>query len=93
MQYTPPWKRIFRTSTSTSYCSIIIIKKEIAIIGDSIIKHVNGPEVSRVKLVKTRSKPSATTEDLIDYIKLTACNKATFINTRRSGIPNKLNTL
>ena len=50
-------------------------KRETAIIVDSIIKHVNGREVSRVKSVKTRSHPAATTEDLIDYTKPIARKK------------------
>ena len=41
-------------------------KKDIVIIGDSMIKYVNGREISRSSSVKIRSHPGATTEGLID---------------------------
>ena len=43
-------------------------KKDIVIIGDSMIKYVNGWEISRSSSVKIRSHPGATTKDLIDYV-------------------------
>ena len=45
------------------------VKKNIVIIGDSIIKNVNGRDVSRGDSVKIRPHPGASTEDLIDHIK------------------------
>ena len=36
------------------------------IIGDSMLKHVNGREVSRRDSVKIRCHPCATTDDIID---------------------------
>ena len=42
--------------------------KDIVIIGDSMIKYVNGQEIS----VKIRSCPGATTKDPIDYVRPTA---------------------
>ena len=50
-------------------------KKDIVIIGDSIIKYVNSREISRSSSVKIRSHPGATTEDLIDYVRPTARKK------------------
>ena len=47
-------------------------KKEIIIIGDSMIKHVNGREVSRDNSVKIRCHLGATTDDIIDYVRPTA---------------------
>ena len=44
-------------------------KKEVVIIGDSIIKDINGRGLSKDKNVKVRSHPGATTLDLIDYVK------------------------
>ena len=41
-------------------------KKEVFIVGDSMIKYVNGREVSRNNPVKVRSHPGATTNDFID---------------------------
>ena len=48
-------------------------KKDIVIIGDSMIKYVNGREIS--SSVKIRSHPGATTEDLIDYVRPTTARK------------------
>ena len=45
------------------------VKKNIVVIGNSLIKNVNGRDVSRGDSVKIRPHPGATTEDLIDYIK------------------------
>ena len=44
-------------------------KKNIVVIGDSIIKNVNGRDVSRGDSVKIRPHPGASTEDLFDHIK------------------------
>ena len=45
------------------------VKKNIVVIGNSIIKNVNGRDVSRGDSVKIRPHPGASTEDLIDHIK------------------------
>ena len=50
-------------------------KKDIVVIGDSIIKYVNGREIPRSSSVKTRSHPGATTEDLINYVRAIAQKK------------------
>ena len=47
-------------------------RKEIKIVGDSMIKLVNGREVSRDDSVKIRCHPGATTYDIIDYVRPTA---------------------
>ena len=48
-----------------------MVKKEVSIIGDSMIKYVNGREVSRNDSVKVRSHPGATTDHFIDYVQPT----------------------
>ena len=70
-------------------------KKEIIIVGDSMIKHVNGREVSRDNSVKIRCHPGATTDDIIDYVRLTARQKPgmIIIHTGTNDIQNKVNTL
>ena len=45
------------------------VKKNIVVIGDSLIKNVNGRDVSRGNSVKIRPHPGTSTEDLIDHIK------------------------
>ena len=55
------------------------VREEIVIIGDSIIKHVNGREISQVNLVKTRCHPEATTEELPDCINPTTRKKTDMV--------------
>ena len=50
-------------------------KKDIVIIGVSMIKYINAREISRSSLVKIRSHLGATIEDLIDYVGPTARKK------------------
>ena len=45
------------------------VKKNIVVVGDSIIKNVNGRDVSRGDSVKIRPHPWASAEDLNDHIK------------------------
>ena len=45
------------------------------IVGDSMIKHLNGREFSRDDSVKIRCHPGATTDDIIDYVRPTARKK------------------
>ena len=45
------------------------------ILGDSVIKHVNGRNASDSMNVKIRSHPGATTEGLVDYVKPKARKK------------------
>ena len=70
-------------------------KKEIIIVGDSMIKHVNGREVSRDYSAKIRCHPGATTDDNIDYVRPTARKKPDMIiiHTGTNDIQNKVNTL
>ena len=51
------------------------VKKEVFIIGDSMIKYVNGRGVSRNDSVRVRSHPGATTDDFIDYVRPTVRKK------------------
>ena len=70
-------------------------KKDIVIIGDSMIKYINDREISRSSSVNIRSHPGATTEDLIDYVRpITRKNpKMMVIHSGTNGITNKVNTL
>ena len=71
------------------------VKKEVFIIGDSMIKYVNGREVSRNDPVKVRSYPGATTDDFIDYVRPTVRKKPNLIiiHTGTNDIQNNVNTL
>ena len=44
-------------------------KDSVIIVGDSMIKHVNGRNISRSQRVKFRPNPGASTHDLLDYVK------------------------
>ena len=65
---------IKRQSTKSS-----VVKKEVFIIGDSMIKYVNGRGVSRNDSVKVRSYLGATTDDFIDYVRPTVRKKPNLI--------------
>ena len=69
-------------------------KKEIIIVGDSMIKHMNGREVCRDDSVKIRCHPGATTDNIIDYIRPTVRKKPDMIiiHTGTNDIQNKVNT-
>ena len=47
-------------------------KDSVIISGDSMIKHVNGPDISHSHTVKIRPNPEASTHDLMDYLKSAA---------------------
>ena len=72
-----------------------ISKKEIMIVGDAMIKHVNRREVSRDDPVKIRCHPGATTDDIIDYVRPAARKKPDMIiiHIGTNDIQNKVNTL
>ena len=58
------------------------VKKSIVVIGDSIIKNVNGRDVSRGGSVTFRPHPGASTEDLIDHIKPANLNEKNTLKAR-----------
>ena len=70
-------------------------KRDIVIIGDSMIKYMNGREISRYSSVKIRSHPGAITEDLTDYVRPTARKKPKMmvIHSGTNDLTNKVNTL
>ena len=73
----------------------LAVKKEVFVIGDSMIKYVNGREVSRNNSVKVRTHPGATTDDFIDYVRPTVRKKPNLIiiHTRTNDIQNNVNIL
>ena len=71
-------------------------RKEIMIVGDSMIKHMNvRREVSRDNSVKIRCHTAATTYDIIDYVRPTPRKKPDMIiiHTGTNDVQNKVNTL
>ena len=71
------------------------VKKEVFIIGDSLIKYVNGREVSRNDSVNMRSHPGATIDDFTDYVRPTVRKKPNLIiiHSGTNDIQNNVNTL
>ena len=65
------------------------------ILGDSMLKHINGRNVSDSMNVKVRSHPGATTEDLVDYVKPIARKKPKMliIHTGTNDLPDDMNTI
>ena len=70
-------------------------KKEIMIFGDSMIKHVNGHEVSRDDSVKISCHLGATRDEIIDFVRPTALKKPDkiIIHTDTNDNHNKINIL
>ena len=65
---------IKRQSTNSS-----TVKKEVFIIGESMIKYVNGRDVSRNNSVQVRNHPGAKADDFIDYAQPIARKKPNLI--------------
>ena len=65
------------------------------ILGVSMIKHVNGRNVSDSMNVKVRSHPGATAEDLVDYVKPIERKKPKMliIHTGTNDLPDDMNTI
>ena len=64
------------------------------ILGESMMtKHVNGRNVSDSTNVRKRSRPGATTEDLIDYVKPIARKKMLVIHTGTNDFSNDMNAI
>ena len=40
-----------------------------------MVKHITGPGISKNDQVQVKTHPGATTDDIIDYIKPTICQK------------------
>ena len=70
-------------------------KKETMIVGDSMIKYVNGHLISRVDSAEIRCHPGTTRDDIIDYVRPTAGKKPDMIiiHTGTNDIQNKVNML
>ena len=70
-------------------------KKEIIIAGDSIIMHMNEHEILRDDSVKIGCHPGATTDDITDYVRLTARERPDMISSfaGSNDIQNQVNTL
>ena len=56
-------------TTNKSNPKSVPTKNSVIIVGDSIVKHLTGPGISKKNHIKIKTNPGATTEDTIDHIK------------------------
>ena len=70
-------------------------KDSTIIVGDSMINHVNGCDISCSHTVKVHSNPGASTHDLMDYVKpaMRKKPKALVIHTGTNDIQQEINTI
>ena len=70
-------------------------KKNICLVGDSMLKNITGSGISRNHAVKIRLHPGATTADMIDYIKPELRHKPDIIilHCEANDIRNDVNTV
>ena len=71
------------------------MKKNVVVIVDSIIKNVNGRDVSCGDSVKTRPRPGVSTKDLIDHIKPAIRKNSDIVvtHTGTNDLQNNCNTV
>ena len=64
-------------------------------IGDSMVKHITGPGISKNDQVQVKTHPGATTEDTIDYIKPTVRQKPdiVIIHSGTNDLTKDVNTM
>ena len=67
----------------------------IIIVGDSIVKHLTGPGISKKSNINIKTNPGATTEDITDYIKPSVRKKPDFllVHSGTNDLTNGINTM
>ena len=67
----------------------------IFVIGDSMVKHINGPGISKNNQVQVKNHPGATTDDIIDYIKPTIRQKPdiVIVHSGTNDLTKDVNTM
>ena len=70
-------------------------KSNVIIVGDSIVKHLTGPGISKKNHVKIKTNPGATTENVIVYIKPSIWKKPDFllVYSGTNDLNNGINTM
>ena len=69
--------------------------RHVCIIGDSMVKHITGPGISKNDQVQVKAHPGATAEDIIDYIKPTIRQKPDIIiiHSGTNNLTKDVNTM
>ena len=70
-------------------------KNSVIIVDDSIVKRLTGPGISKKNLIKIKTNPGATTEDIIDYIKPSIRKRPDFllVHSVTNDFTNGINTM
>ena len=70
-------------------------RRHICIIGDSMVKLITDPGISKNDRVQVKTHPGATTNDIIDYIKPTICQKPdiVIIHSGMNDVRKDVNTM
>ena len=70
-------------------------RRLIFIIDDSMVKHINGPGISKYDQVQVKTHPTATTDDIIDYIKPTIRQKpgVVIVHSATNDLTKDVNTM
>ena len=70
-------------------------KSNVIIVGDSIVKHLTGPGISKKNHVKIKTNPGATTENVTGYIKPSIWKKpdVLLVYSRTNDLNNEINTM
>ena len=83
------------TTTNKSNSKSVPTKNSVIIVGDSIVKHLTGPGISKKNNIKIKTNLGATTEDIIDYIKPSIRKKPDFllVHSGTNDLTNEVNTM
>ena len=70
-------------------------KNSVIVVGDSIVKHLTGPGISKKKIIIIKTNPGAKTENIIDYIKPSIRKKPVFllVHSGTNDLTNRINTM
>ena len=91
----PTYKSEQITTTNKSNPKSVSTKNSVIIVGDSIVKHLTGPGISKKNHIKIKTNPGATTEDIIDYIKPSIRKKPDFllVHSGTNDLSNGINIM
>ena len=91
----PTYKSEQITTINTSNSKSVPTKNSVIIVGDSIVKHLTGPRISKKNNIKIKTKPGATTADTIDYIKPSIRKKLDFlfVHLGTNDLTNGINSM
>ena len=83
------------TTTNKSNSKSVLTKNSVIIVGDSMVKHLTGPGISKKNNIKIKTNPGAATEDIVDYIKSSVRNKPGFllVHSGANDLTNGINTI